>query len=243
MSFIGFQPDSFKFFKDLAENNSATWFEENEERFEELVKAPMRQLVTDLSPFLEKLNPDLTVKDPDEHFSHMRTSAGSPPGTPPYKTNLYVFFWNTEISRLSDGWFYVGITADGVGMGFSIYDFGQSRRTRLAAVFLPRLESELQLLDDYIKAAYLRRGFNFKRYARAPGRVGLREVEAFPAKSAEWSNTLGWVVNRHIHTESSRLTPGSFLTECQETFKRLYPLYTFCSDPRPDWKRKVKAAL
>jgi len=200
--------------------------------------------VRELSPHLHSLNPDLTPADPpDEHFSHMRTSAGGPPGSPPFKTSFYAFFWNTEITRLADAWLYVGVSSEGVGLGFSIYDFGQNRRTRLASVFKPRLEGDLQLLDDYIKAAYLRRGFQFRRYARAPGRIGLREVDPFPARAADWSNTLGWVVSRHIHTESSRLTPGSFVSECQDTFTRLYPLYTFCSDPGPDWKRRFKAAF
>ena len=110
-------------------------------------------------------------------------------------------------------------------------------------MFKVRLQTDLTLLDDYIKAAYLRRGFQLHRYARAPGRLGMREVEAFPARPADWENTLGWVVKRHIHTESSRLTPGSFVHECQETFRRLYPLYTFASDPRPDWKAVLRKSL
>jgi hypothetical protein len=243
MEFRGFQEEAFQFFADLGENNTVEWFSENEPRFEEHVKQPMADLVKEMSSFFASLNPDLATLDPpNEHFSHMRTSGGGPADSPPFKTTFYSFFWNTEIPRLSDAWFYVGVSAEGVGLGFSIYDFGRNRRTRLASVFKPRLASDLQLLDDYIKAAYLRRGFQFKRFARAPGRIGLREVDPFPTRPAEWSNTLGWVVSRHIHTESSRLTPGSFVSEAQDTFTRLYPLYTFCSDPRPDWKRKFKAA-
>lgn len=244
MDFRGFQPDAFQFFVDLTENNTLEWFAENEVRFEESVKTPMADLVKELSPFFASLNPDLAPLDPpDDHFSHIRTAGSGPPGNAPFKTTFYSFFWNTGISRLADAWFYVGVGAEGVGLGFSIYDFGKNRRTRLASVFKPRLMGDLQLLDDYIKAAYLRRGFQFKRFARAPGRIGLREVDPFPTRAAEWTNTLGWVVSRHIHTGSSRLTPGSFVGECQDTFKRLYPLYTFCSDPRMDWKRRFKAAL
>lgn len=244
MTFSGFRRESFEFFQELAQNNDHQWFEENEDRFEADVLTPMRELVEELAPFLTELDPDLRPLDPpDEHLSQITRSPQSPPGTPPYKPSLYAFFWNTALNRLSDASLYAGVTPEGATLGFSIYDFGKERRAKLSRVFKPRLQTDLTLLDDYIKAAYLRRGFQFHRYARAPGRLGMREVDPFPARPAEWDNTLGWVVKRHIHTESSRLTPGSFVTECQETFRRLHPLYTFASDLRPDWKTVFKKNL
>ncbi len=244
MKFSGFHDESFQFFKDLKENNDPAWFEENESALEEHVLKPFRELVEEMRPFMTELDPSLAPgEDVAPHLSLLERGTQVPPGTPPYKTSLYAYFWNTELKRLSDATLYVGIDPEGVRMGFSIYDFGVNRRARIATVFRPRLQSDLQLLDEYIKAAYLRRGFNFHRYARAAGRLGMRQVEAFPERGVGWDNTLGWVVSRHLHIGSSRLTPGSFVSELQDTFNRLYPLYTFCSDPRPDWKRRMKKAI
>ena len=68
----------------------------------------------------------------------------------------------------------------------------------------------------------------------------MREVDPFPTVPTEWTATLGWVARRHLHTESSRLTPGSFVNEVTESFERLHPLYVFASDPTEDFQRLLK---
>lgn len=241
MEFTGFRDETFAFFASLSENNTEEWFEQHQAEFEEHVQQPFEALVRALAEDLRKLSPALVADDDDltVHFSEMKRSARSPEGTPPLKTSYYAFFWDRSLRRLSDGNLYVGVGADGVTIGFSIYDFG-APQAKMRRVFKPRIRRHLGHLDDYIKASYLRRGFDFRRYVRAAGRLGMREVDAFPATAPDWENTLGWVVSRHIHTESSRLTPGSFLAEVRESFARLYPLYVFASDPREDFQRVVR---
>lgn len=241
MSFAGFQPGTFSFFADLSANNEEDWFAANEARYEEFVREPLRGLLRELTPAMTKLNPAFVLRDDiDDHISRLEIGETRAPGAAPYKSSAHVFFWNTELNRLTDATFFVGINAEGASLGFSIYAFGRNRRARMAQVFLPRLRTDLALLDQFIKSNYLRRGFEFRRFAKAPGRLGLREVDGFPDRATEWENTLGWVVSRLIHAESSRMTPGSFVGECQSTFERLYPLYLFASDPRLDWKRPFK---
>lgn len=238
MSFAGFQPGTFQFFQELKKNNNEEWFAENEPRYEEFVLEPMRELLRELAPEMVKLDETFTLReDLDEHIARLEIGETRAPDAPPYKTSLHGFFWNTTLSRLTDATFHIGVNAEGASLGFSIYAFGKNRRSRMDQVFKPRLATDLPLLDQYIKSAYLRRGFDFHRFAKAPGRLGLREVEAFPERGSEWANTLGWVVSRSIHEDSSRMTPGSFVGESQSTFERLYPLYLFASDPRIDWKR------
>jgi hypothetical protein len=240
--FPGFRLEALQFFKDLSQNNNHAWFAEHETDFETLVRLPMRMLVEELRPFLLELDPTLRArKDPNEHFSRIDWGAQAPPDTPPYKISFYTFFWNTRMPRLHDAWLYVGINADAVTLGFSVYDAGRLGRGRLKELFLPRVESDLELLDNYLKATYLRRGFDFHRYERAPGRLGLREVDPFPNKPEDWLGTLGWVVSRAIGPASGRLTAGSFMTECHDTFRRLHPLYVFASDPETTWRDRVQA--
>lgn len=242
MEFSGFRDEAFAYFKELTENNSEEWFEANQGRFDEFVLAPMRHLVVSLREDLRRLHPALVQDDIDAHFSEMRRGPHSRPGSAPIKTSFYSFFWDSSVRRLNDGWFFVGVGADGVTIGMSIYDFGDPE-CRMRRIFKPRLRRYLTHLDDYIKANYLRRGFDFHRYVRAAGKLGIREVDPFPTAAAEWDSTLGWVVKRHLHTESSRLTPGSFLTEVKESFERLYPLYSFTSDPREEFLRLVRVPM
>lgn len=241
MEFSGFRNESFQFFADLAKNNTTEWFEENQSAFEEFVQTPLRDLVEALRPALVELNPRLIGDDTDVHFSEMHRGPRTPPGTPPLKTSMYAFFWDQDLRRLADGNLFVGLTSQGVTIGFSIYDFGDPQ-SRMRRVFKPRLLHELQLLDDHIKAEYLRRGFDFHRYVRAASRLGMREVDAFPTVPSEWEATLGWVARRNIHIGSSRLTPGSFVSEVTESFQRLHPLYVFASDPSQEYQRVLSSS-
>lgn len=241
MSFAGFRDETFAFFRDLGANNTEAWFAENEHVFKEHVREPCLNLVETLGEFISGLDVRLKPNaDPATHLSKLERTGETLPDAGAYKTTQYVYFWNTELARLNDGTLHVGVGSEGVSIGFSIYEYGLNRRARMNQVFKARLSNDLELLDNYIKASYLRRGFTIHRYARAAGRLGLKEVEAFPSHSSAWENTLGWVVGRHIHTGSSRLTPGSFLSELQESFTKLYPLYLYSSDPRVDWKREFK---
>ncbi len=243
MQFPGFRPEAFQFFKDLAQNNNHAWFAEHKADYDQLVVEPMRGLMEEMRPFVAEFAPLLRPhRSVDEHFSKIEWGAQQPPDTPPYKTSFYCFFWNTRMQRLHDAWLYAGLSSDGVTLGFSIYDSGRLGRGRLQEVFLPRIATDLELLDSYIKASYLRRGFEFHRYERAPGRLGLREVDSFPSKPAAWGETLGWVVSRQIGPASGRLGAATFLSECHETFRRLYPLYGFASDVESGWKAKLAAA-
>jgi hypothetical protein len=56
-AFLGFPPDSFAFFRELADNNNKAWFEQNRARYDEHVVGAFRGLLGTLEPFLLKLNP------------------------------------------------------------------------------------------------------------------------------------------------------------------------------------------
>lgn len=239
MDFPGFRDESFQFFAQLKDNNSHEWFRENRAQYKEFVLDPLRQLVRELGPVVTGLEPAFALaEDVDEHIAHLERGPRLPPGTPPYKTSLYCFFWDTNLQRLSDGNFYVGVNAEGCTIGYHIYRNQKDRRCHLNTIFLPRLRRHLDKLDEYIKASYMRRGFNFSRYAEAPGRLGIKPVEPFPEKAAEWENTIGWVATRTIAQGSSRLTPGSFVAEVKDSFEKLYPLYAFSADPSPGWRKR-----
>lgn len=243
MPFTGFTAESFRFFRDLAVNNHRLWFEQHRQEYEAHVLAPFEELRETLAPFMRELDPHFTADPPgssDQQFSRLELAQDAPPEGPHFKTSLYLFWWNTQLPRLSDGHLHIGLGGSGVTLGFSIYDWHQERG-KMREVFKPRLMTELELLDDYIKANYLRRGFEFRRFVRGVGRLGLREDDAFPTHGRDWQNTLGWVVSRQIHEGSSRLTPGSFLSECEKTFERLHPLYVFACDTRIDWRAAFKS--
>ena len=54
-------------------------------------------------------------------------------------------------------------------------DFG-APQGKMRRVFKPRIRRNLHSLDEHIKNNYLRRGFEFRRFVRAPGRFGMMWV-------------------------------------------------------------------
>ena len=58
-----FDDETFAFLRDLARNNDRTWFADNKTRYEESVKEPFLQFISDVGPELRKVSKNL-VADP-----------------------------------------------------------------------------------------------------------------------------------------------------------------------------------
>ncbi|MDA0379491.1 MAG: DUF2461 domain-containing protein [Bacteroidetes bacterium] len=50
-------PGLFQFFRDLRENNTREWFEDNRKQYEQHVKDPLLDLIADFAPLLAQLSP------------------------------------------------------------------------------------------------------------------------------------------------------------------------------------------
>ena len=58
-----FQPELFRFLRDLAKHNDREWFARHKARYEEHVRDPMLRFIEDLGPLLRKIGPRF-VSDP-----------------------------------------------------------------------------------------------------------------------------------------------------------------------------------
>lgn len=109
MSHKPISKELFSFFKTLKRNNNREWFQKNKSRYEERVRDPLLQLVSDFAPELHKLSPHL-VADPrpvggslfriyrDVRFSKDKT---------PYKTGAGVRFPNEDAKKLETPGYYL----------------------------------------------------------------------------------------------------------------------------------------
>lgn len=57
-----FKKEFMQFFKELEDNNYKEWFHSNKKRYEEFVRTPMINLVTDLVEELKKIDPAINVE-------------------------------------------------------------------------------------------------------------------------------------------------------------------------------------
>jgi len=93
---LRFSPQLFSFLEELKANNNKEWFEENRDRYVELVREPMLAFITAIRPRLAAISPYLVV-DPKPHggsmlrvYRDIRFSKSKAP----YKAMAAAYFWH-----------------------------------------------------------------------------------------------------------------------------------------------------
>ena len=128
-NFVGFTQDSFDFFADLAANNHTAWFKANRDRYDRHVLGAFRGLLVALEPFLMKLDPHFeTAGKTNRNFSRINRDIRFSKDKSPYKSNYYLYLFDSRYERGDRGRFYVGLSAECVTAGFSIYSGAESNR-------------------------------------------------------------------------------------------------------------------
>src|SRR5438093_13336824 len=150
--FRGFTAESFGFFRELAENNNKPWFDLNRPRYDAHVAGAFRALLAELEPFLPELNPNFeTAGKTNRNFSRINRDIRFSKDKSPYKPNYYLYVFDRRGERGDAGRLYVGLCAECVTVGFSIYgDGGRSDTSRLKTVFRKRLETRGALLNKLV---------------------------------------------------------------------------------------------
>ena len=96
-----FSPEVFKFLKSLKRNNKREWFQKNKERYEEELKGPMLQFITDLQAEMRsvssyvKVNPKPVGGSMFRIYRDMRFSEDKSP----YKTHMSAHFRHRSSSK------------------------------------------------------------------------------------------------------------------------------------------------
>jgi uncharacterized protein (TIGR02453 family) len=106
-----FTPATMRFLRDLARNNRKAWFEAHRTDYEELVKAPMRELIEEMDVRFARFAPEL-VGDPRRSMFRIYRDIRFSKDKSPYKTHAACWFYHR------DGSHTVGSEATGGGAGF-----------------------------------------------------------------------------------------------------------------------------
>lgn len=116
-------PALFRFFRELRRNNNRDWFQKNKARYQDVVRDPLLELVSDFAPRLHKLSSHL-VADPrpnggslfriyrDVRFSKDKT---------PYKTAAGVRFPHEESKNVHAPGYYLHLEPGSVFAGAGIW--------------------------------------------------------------------------------------------------------------------------
>lgn len=233
--FSGFPADAFEFFRELTQNNSKEWFDHNRQRYEQNIVGTFRALLEVLTPFVLELNPDFeVVGKTNRNFSRINRDIRFRKDRSPYHTNFYLYFFDRRRDRMDAGRLYLGLSADGVSVGFSIYGNGDT--------MLERLTKERVRRDDATLARYLSRlARSYESYWYKIEKGDWKEVDRHPKTAEDWDRVKGWVVRKIF--SSSAAGSSRFLRQIKKTFVSLYPLYVFTSMEGQGWKQAFRQAI
>ncbi|MGD0695964.1 MAG: DUF2461 family protein [Terriglobia bacterium] len=245
-SFLGFTRDSFAFFAELAAHNNTAWFKENRERYDRHVAGNFRGLLAALEPFLLKLNPNFeTAGKTNRNFSRINRDIRFSKDKSPYKSNYYLYVFDSRHDRGHAGRLYVGLSADCLTVGFSIYGGAAARRGRekaepadaLAAIFRKRVVANCKIFERLLQGV-VRKG-RYETYWHREEKKDWAQHSGLPRRDEDWQTLQAWVVRRVFLPESRAIQTPAFARQIERVFEDLYPLYVFTSVDARGWQREV----
>lgn len=238
--FPGFRAESFAFFGELAENNNKGWFDRHRDVYENHVTGVFRLLLRTLEPFLLKLDPEFeTAGKTNGNFSRINRDIRFSKDKRPYKPNFYLYVFDRRRSRSETGRLYVGLSAECVTVGFSIYA-GESRNSKSAVqtVFRRRLLNHRPLFDGLL-GQIVRKG-RYETYWHRKEKRQWALHTGLPRQEQDWQTLQAWVVRKVFPPEAKCLPSVGFAARIQRIFRDLYPLLVFTSAEGTRWQTQLK---
>ena len=108
--FPGFSAEAITFLRNLQRNNRREWFQPRKERYEELIKIPMMELVGCLNDELARFAPNYVTPPQKAMYRIYRDTRFSKDKTP-YKTHISGIFPRVTAAKREGAVFYFHFTA------------------------------------------------------------------------------------------------------------------------------------
>lgn len=240
-TFQGFKAGSFRFFEDLAHNNHKAWFDQNRVRYDEYVVGAFRGLLEALTPALLKLNAHFEVGGKTNgNFSRINRDIRFSKDKSPYKSNYYLYVYDGRYDRGHAGRFYVGLSADCITVGFSIYGSWRGSKGALETLFRKRVSEEREVFETLLSEIV--RARRYETYWHREEKGEWTQHPGLPRRHEDWQTLHAWVVRKVFPPNSRALGTPAFAGVVQQIFTDLYPLFIFTSVASPQWRAEIKRA-
>ena len=237
--FPGFTAESFAFFQELSQHNDKGCFDQNRIRYEKHVTDVFRALLQTLTPFLLTLNSQFEISGKTNgNFSRINRDIRFSKDKTPYKPNYYLYVYDARHHRDHAGRLYVGLSADCVTAGFSIYDSWRGPKGTLQTVFRKRLETERELFDRLLKQTV--RSKRYQTYWHRQEAGDWVQHPGLPRRDADWQTLQAWIVRKVYLPNSRAVAAPTFAEDVERIFKDLYPLYAFSSELGGKWRDSLR---
>jgi len=121
-TFTGFAEDTFRFFKELEQNNTKEWFDQNRKRYETEVRERFKELCISLEPAMKSIDVDFELR-PHRCISRINRDTRFSKDKSPYKTHLWMTFM---LPASAENWvslpgFFLEVGGDQYLYGMGLY--------------------------------------------------------------------------------------------------------------------------
>jgi uncharacterized protein (DUF2461 family) len=185
---------------------------------------------------LLELNSDFEIAGKtNRNFSRINRDIRFSKDKSPYKSNYYLYVFDRERKRDSQGRLYVGLSAECVTVGFSIYaTWGRGPKGALETVFRPRVQKEGHLFRRLFKNVFRKK--RYETYWHRQEKGEWLTHPGLPKRGEDWLTLQAWIVRKVFEPDAPRLRAPLFAREVTKIFAEMYPLYVFTSVAGPKWK-------
>ena len=241
-NFQGFTSESFLFFQELARNNQKAWFDANRARYDQHVVGAFRGLLETLTPALLNINPHFEVGGKTNgSFSRINRDIRFAKDKSPYKSNYYLYVYDNRHDRGHAGRLYVGLSADCVTVGFSIYGSWRGPKGALETLFRKRLATHPEAFASLLAKVMPPR--RYETYWHREEKGEWAQYPGLPRRQEDWQTLQAWVVRKVFVPNARSLATPAFAGTVERIFTELYPLFIFTSNTTPKWEAELKKAL
>lgn len=222
-----FTTETFRFYRELGRNNHKSWMDENRERYQAHVVAPMRALLEAMTPAALNLHSGFATSGrTGENFSRINRDIRFSKDKTPYRTQMYLTFKDATEGENPGGQLYVGVAVDAVTAGFRVY--AEEKTSRLLQLAAPRAAEN----TAWLKKAQKRLGRKYDSYWYSVEKKEWTKHQGWPISPEDWRKIRGWIVRKKMKPYAA-LRPG-FPAEAAKVLQDLAPLYHFTSSA--NWK-------
>ncbi len=159
----------------------------------------------------------------------------------PYKSNYYLYFYDSRHDRDHAGRFYVGLSAECVTVGFAIYTSWRGPKGALETVFRKRLETHPKEFSALLAKVLPPR--RYETYWHREEKGVWNQYNGLPRHPQDWQTLQAWIVRKVFLPNSRGIGTPAFAAALESAIQHLYPLLVFTSNSTPRWKIELRKAL
>lgn len=135
------------FFRQLSRNNKREWFQPRKDVFEELCRAPMIELVTEVVQNLRSFAVDHVVEPKKALYRIYRDTRFSKDKTP-YKTHIGAIFPHARLPKHAGAGYYFGVSHQGLEIAGGVYEPGPLELAALRGAIVKDEPTFRELIED-----------------------------------------------------------------------------------------------